>query len=46
MKALMMAVVQGHFRPDFNNRLGDIAVFHALDKGQIKQIAGIQLRGL
>ncbi|MBA3486359.1 MAG: ATP-dependent chaperone ClpB [Lysobacter sp.] len=46
MKAAVMAVVQGHFRPEFINRLDDILVFHPLDKAQIKQIAGIQLRGL
>ena len=41
-----MGVVQAHFRPEFINRLDDIVVFHPLDKGQIKQIARIQLRGL
>jgi ATP-dependent Clp protease ATP-binding subunit ClpB len=46
MKAAVMGVVQGHFRPEFINRLDDIVVFHPLDKAQIKQIAGIQLRGL
>ena len=46
MKAAVMAVVQGHFRPEFINRLDDIVVFHPLDKAQIKHIAGIQLRGL
>ncbi len=46
MKAAVMGVVQAHFRPEFINRLDDIVVFHPLDKSQIKQIAGIQLRGL
>jgi len=46
MKAAVMGVVQAHFRPEFINRLDDIVVFHPLDKAQIKQIAGIQLRGL
>ena len=46
LKASVMAVVQGHFRPEFINRLDDIVVFHPLDKAQIKQIAGIQLHGL
>ncbi len=46
MKAAVMGVVQGHFRPEFINRLDDIVVFHPLDKAQIKQIAKIQLRGL
>ncbi|GAB6196531.1 ATP-dependent chaperone ClpB [Lysobacter xanthus] len=46
MKAAVMAVVQGHFRPEFINRLDDIVVFHPLDKAQIREIAKIQLRGL
>jgi ATP-dependent Clp protease ATP-binding subunit ClpB len=46
MKAAVMAVVQGHFRPEFINRLDDIVVFHPLDKAQIKSIARIQMRGL
>ena len=46
MKAAVMGVVQAHFRPEFINRLDDIVVFHPLDKGQIKQIASIQLRSL
>ena len=46
MKAMVMGVVQAHFRPEFINRLDDIVVFHPLDKAQIRQIAKIQLRGL
>ena len=46
MKAVVMSVVQSHFRPEFINRLDDIVVFHPLDKQQIKAIARIQLRGL
>ncbi|AOD15798.1 ATP-dependent chaperone ClpB [Xanthomonas fragariae] len=46
MKAAVMGVVQGHFRPEFINRLDDIVVFHPLDKAQIKSIARIQLHGL
>ncbi len=46
MKAAVMAVVQGHFRPEFINRLDDIVVFHPLDRAQIAAIARIQLRGL
>ena len=41
-----MEVVQGHFRPEFINRLDDIVVFHPLDQSQIRSIAAIQLRGL
>lgn len=46
MKAAVMGVVQGHFRPEFINRLDDIVVFHPLSKPQIRQIARIQLKGL
>ena len=46
IKAAVMGVVQAHFRPEFINRLDDIVVFHPLTKPQIRQIAGIQLRGL
>ncbi|KGO98746.1 ATP-dependent chaperone ClpB [Novilysobacter defluvii] len=46
MKASVMGVVQGHFRPEFINRLDDIVVFHPLSKPQIRQIARIQLKGL
>jgi ATP-dependent Clp protease ATP-binding subunit ClpB len=46
MKAVVMSVVQAHFRPGFINRLDDIVVFHPLDKAQIKAIARIQLKGL
>ena len=46
MKAAVMGVVQGHFRPEFINRLDDIVVFHPLDKAQIREIARIQMTGL
>ncbi len=46
MKAAVMGVVQGHFRPEFINRLDDIVVFHPLDKAQIREIAKIQMSGL
>ncbi|MBX9400012.1 ATP-dependent chaperone ClpB [Lysobacter sp. BMK333-48F3] len=46
MKAAVMGVVQTHFRPEFINRLDDIVVFHPLEKGQIREIAKIQLHGL
>ncbi len=42
MKAGVMAVVQGHFRPEFINRLDDIVVFHPLGRGEITRIARFQ----
>ncbi|MGH8110188.1 MAG: ATP-dependent chaperone ClpB [Arenimonas sp.] len=46
MKASVMAAVQGHFRPEFINRLDDIVVFHPLEKNHIAKIASIQTRHL
>ncbi|HET9049806.1 MAG TPA: ATP-dependent chaperone ClpB [Chiayiivirga sp.] len=46
MKASVMGAVQGHFRPEFINRLDEIVVFRSLDKAQIRQIARIQIRHL
>ena len=33
-----------HFRPEFLNRLDEIVVFHRLERGDLEQIVGIQLR--
>ncbi|GAA0352900.1 ATP-dependent chaperone ClpB [Bowmanella denitrificans] len=46
MKALVMAVVGQHFRPEFINRIDDTVVFHPLAHAQIKAIAEIQLASL
>ncbi len=46
MKAAVMGVVQGAFRPEFINRLDEIVVFRPLDKRQIRQIARIQTQAL
>jgi len=43
MKAAVMGVVQGSFRPEFINRLDEIVVFRPLDRAQIRQIARIQI---
>jgi ATP-dependent Clp protease ATP-binding subunit ClpB len=43
MKAAVMGVVQGHFRPEFINRLDELVVFHPLAKEQIREIARIQI---
>jgi len=46
MKAAVMGVVQGAFRPEFINRLDEIVVFRPLDRAQIRQIARIQIAQL
>jgi len=43
MKAQVMAVVAGHFRPEFLNRIDEAIVFHPLAASQIRAIAKIQL---
>jgi len=43
MKEAVMAVVAGHFRPEFINRIDESVVFHPLAKKQIRGIADIQL---
>ena len=37
-----MAIVGGHFRPEFINRIDEAVVFHPLAKAQIRGIADIQ----
>ncbi|MFN3614418.1 MAG: AAA family ATPase, partial [Rubrimonas sp.] len=43
LKAELMDVLRGHFRPEFLNRLDDIIVFHSLTKDEIRQIVLLQL---
>lgn len=43
MKAAVMEVLGGHFRPEFINRIDETVVFHPLAKEQIRGIANIQL---
>ena len=43
MKATVLEVVAGHFRPEFLNRIDELVVFHALKEAQIKAIADIQI---
>lgn len=46
MKAAVMDVVGGYFRPEFINRLDEVVVFHPLGKAQVRGIADIQMDGL
>jgi len=43
IKAEVMQVVGRQFRPEFINRIDELVVFHALDRQQIRLIAGIQI---
>ncbi|ADZ68913.1 ATP-dependent chaperone ClpB [Polymorphum gilvum] len=42
----VMAVVRGHFRPEFLNRLDEIVLFHRLQRSQMASIVAIQLERL
>jgi len=43
LKAELMEVLRGHFRPEFINRIDDIIVFDSLNEAEIKSIVRIQL---
>jgi ATP-dependent Clp protease ATP-binding subunit ClpB len=43
IKLAVMGEVKNYFRPEFINRIDEVVVFHALDEGEIKSIARIQL---
>ncbi len=43
MKAAVMEIVGGHFRPEFINRVDDVVVFHPLGREQIRAISTIQI---
>lgn len=40
----VMTVVHRHFRPEFLNRLDDCVMFHPLQREQLRQVAGLQVR--
>ncbi|POF30407.1 ATP-dependent chaperone ClpB [Roseibium marinum] len=42
----VMSTVQGHFRPEFLNRLDEIVLFHRLQRSQMADIVKIQLERL
>lgn len=46
MKDAVLDVVEGHFRPEFLNRIDEVVVFHPLDREQIRAIANIQIEYL
>jgi ATP-dependent Clp protease ATP-binding subunit ClpB len=43
MRAMVLAAVRQHFRPEFLNRLDEQVVFHALSREQLAAIVEIQL---
>jgi len=42
----VLAAAQGHFRPEFLNRVDELIVFHRLSREDIRQIVEIQLGGI
>ena len=42
----VMAVVRGHFRPEFLNRLDEIILFHRLQRSEMGAIVDIQMKRL
>ncbi|HUS18494.1 MAG TPA: ATP-dependent chaperone ClpB [Terriglobales bacterium] len=42
----VMAALQGHFKPEFLNRVDDIVVFNPLEEDQLVQIAELRLQDL
>lgn len=44
MQTRVMAALRKHFRPEFLNRIDDIIIFHALGRGELSQIVGLQIR--
>src|SRR4029077_11445805 len=46
MRRSVLDEVRNHFRPEFLNRVDELILFRRLDRGQLRQIVGIQLRSL
>jgi ATP-dependent Clp protease ATP-binding subunit ClpB len=46
MRGAVLDEVRGHFRPEFLNRVDELILFSRLDRGQLREIVGIQLRSL
>ena len=46
MKASVMDIVGGHFRPEFINRVDEVVVFRPLSREQIREITEVQARYL
>ncbi len=46
MKAGVLGILRQHFRPEFLNRVDEVVVFHALNREQMREIAGLLLEKL
>jgi ATP-dependent Clp protease ATP-binding subunit ClpB len=43
MQKRVMVALRKHFRPEFLNRIDDLIIFHALGRGELSQIVGLQI---
>jgi ATP-dependent Clp protease ATP-binding subunit ClpB len=46
MRGAVLDEVRGHFRPEFLNRVDELILFSRLERAQLREIVGIQLRSL
>ncbi|WP_414039190.1 ATP-dependent chaperone ClpB [Acidithiobacillus sp. M4-SHS-6] len=46
MRVAVMDVVQGHFRPEFLNRIDEMVIFHPLTATQLREITSLQMGAL
>ena len=44
MQRRVLDALRSHFRPEFLNRVDDIILFHTLNRSELRQIIGIQLK--
>lgn len=44
MQLRVLEALRSHFRPEFLNRIDDIILFHTLNRSELRQIIGIQLK--
>lgn len=44
MQKRVLDALRSHFRPEFLNRVDDIILFHTLNRSELRQIVGIQLK--
>jgi ATP-dependent Clp protease ATP-binding subunit ClpB len=44
MQTRVLSALRKHFRPEFLNRIDDTIIFHALGRGELSQIVGLQIQ--
>jgi ATP-dependent Clp protease ATP-binding subunit ClpB len=44
MQRRVLDALRSHFRPEFLNRVDDIILFHTLNRSELRQIVGIQIK--